>query len=138
MSSGTSTNRVERDGRYFLRLLDEQATRISGMADQTEQELLNKLPEHAVGKIRSATGMARLLVNKKMDQFKELCLNNLNQLEAEQCRTTIDDLEAFWDIVMMQVKQVDMLFDEILTLKRNNWRIARISSGRANPRSFRK
>jgi hypothetical protein len=80
------------------------------------------LPEEIVGKIHSAAGKARLLVSQKMQQFKGLCTNNITQSETEAFPTTNEDLQGFWDMVMLQVDQVDALFKEIDTIKANNWK----------------
>lgn len=46
---------------------------------------------------------------------------DLNQVDGEAFPTTNEDLQGFWDMVMLQVDQVDMLFKEIKALKANNW-----------------
>lgn len=42
-------------------------------------------------------------------------------MEGEAFPTTNEDLQGFWDMVMLQVDQVDTLFKELKTLKANNW-----------------
>ncbi|CAH0550040.1 unnamed protein product [Brassicogethes aeneus] len=112
-----------KDGHYFLIILEEQNKRLLGLAEKTEKELENpKLTEEVVGKIRSAAGKAKLLVSQKMQQFKGLCTNNINQVAGEAYPTTNEDLQGFWDMVMLQVNQVDALFEEISALKKNDWK----------------
>ncbi|XP_049822340.1 uncharacterized protein LOC109599490 [Aethina tumida] len=113
----------EKNGHYFLQILEEQTTRLLGLAEKTEKELSTPdLPEEIVGKIRSAAGKAKLLVSQKMQQFRGLCTNNINQSEGDAFPTTNEDLEGFWDMVMLQVNQVDALFNELNALKQNNWK----------------
>ncbi|XP_044265366.1 uncharacterized protein LOC123011795 [Tribolium madens] len=112
----------EKDGHYFLKILQNETNRLLQSADKVDSELSNnELSEEIVGKIHSASGKARLLVSQKMQQFKGLCTNNITQSENEAFPTTNEDLQGFWDMVMLQVDQVDALFKEIETLKANNW-----------------
>lgn len=112
----------EKDGRYFLKILDRETTRLLKLADNCENELNADLPEEMVGKIHSAAGKAKLLVSQKMQQFKGLCTNNITQVKGEKFPTTNEDLQGFWDMVMLQVDQVDNLFREIDKLKSNGWK----------------
>lgn len=114
---------VVKDGHYFLQVLQREADRLLALAEQAE-ELLNTetdLSEDTTGLIRSTSGKARLLVSQKMQQFKGLCSNNLSQNVTEAFPTTNEDLEGFWDMVMLQVNQVDQLFRNLDILKSNNW-----------------
>ncbi|RZC36099.1 GKAP domain containing protein [Asbolus verrucosus] len=63
-----------------------------------------------------------------MQQFKGLCTNNITQSESVAFPTTNEDLQGFWDMVMLQVDQVDALFKEIDALKANNWQEVKIES----------
>ncbi|KAI4468546.1 disks large-associated protein dap sap90/psd-95-associated protein [Holotrichia oblita] len=111
-----------KDGHYFLSILDKQATRLLGLADQAEKELDQEdLPEEAKGYLRSASGKAKLLVSQKMQQFRGLCTNNIKQVEGEAFPTTNEDLQGFWDMIMLQVDQIDTLFKELDKLRANNW-----------------
>ncbi|XP_015836693.2 uncharacterized protein vlc isoform X1 [Tribolium castaneum] len=112
----------EKDGHHFLKILQNETNRLLQLADKVEMELSNtELSEEIIGKIHSASGKARLLVSQKMQQFKGLCTNNITQGENEAFPTTNEDLQGFWDMVMLQVDQVDALFKEIELLKANNW-----------------
>ncbi|CAH1970809.1 unnamed protein product [Acanthoscelides obtectus] len=116
-------NEVVKDGHYFLKILNDQTSRLLVLADKIEKDILGcELPEEIVGKVRSATGKARLLVSQKMQQFRGLCTNNINQSVGEAFPTTNEDLQGFWDMVMLQVDQVDALFAEIYALRANNWK----------------
>lgn len=139
--NGCSSNNVTsvRDGNYFLQILKTEQDRLLALADQAEKELETLLAsstcsstttatstvevsDDVLGYLRSASGKARLLVSQKMKQFEGLCRNNLNQLPDEKFPTTNEDLQGFWDMVMLQVAHVDSLFKEIETLKANNWK----------------
>lgn len=53
----------------------------------------------------------------------ELCHNNINQVPGEQYPTTPEDLQGFWDMVMLQVNHIDSLFEMIETIKASNWKV---------------
>lgn len=74
------------------------------------------------GYILVAVGKARLLCSQKMKQFEDLCYTNLNQLPDEKFQTTGEDLRGFWDMVMLQVNNVDASFAEIDSFRKNGWR----------------
>ncbi|KAH1007122.1 hypothetical protein HUJ04_004395 [Dendroctonus ponderosae] len=112
----------EKDGHYFLKILDEQSNRLLALADRVDDDIENpNLSEEIIGKLRSASGKAKLLVSQKIQQFKGLCTNNINQCAGEAFPTTNQDLQGFWDMVMLQVDQVDRIFEDIDTLRQNNW-----------------
>lgn len=112
----------EKDGHYFLRILEEQTKRLLQLASRVESDISTPdLSEEVIGKLRSTAGKAKLLVSQKMQQFKGLCTNNINQSVGEAFPTTNEDLQGFWDMVMLQVDQVDALFEEINVLRKNNW-----------------
>uniref|UniRef100_A0A182JKJ4 Uncharacterized protein n=1 Tax=Anopheles atroparvus TaxID=41427 RepID=A0A182JKJ4_ANOAO len=74
------------------------------------------------GYILAAVGKARLLCSQKIKQFEDLCYTNLNQLPDEKFQTTCEDLRGFWDMVMLQVNNVDATFVEIDSFRKNGWR----------------
>lgn len=121
----TEKTTEEKDGNYFLKLLKQETDRLLSLAASAEAELASgdpvALPEEAAGKLRSAAGKARLLASQKMQQFEGLCQKNINQVPGEAFPTTNDDLAGFWDMVMLQVVQVNELFEQIEKLKKSQW-----------------
>ncbi|XP_026829271.1 uncharacterized protein LOC105278196 isoform X2 [Ooceraea biroi] len=114
----------EKDGHYFMKLLKQETDRLLSLAASAEAELASgdvALPEEAAGKLRSAAGKARLLASQKMQQFEGLCQKNINQVPGEEFPTTNEDLAGFWDMVMLQVVQVNELFDQIEKLRKSQW-----------------
>ncbi|XP_011301070.1 uncharacterized protein vlc [Fopius arisanus] len=113
----------EKDGHYFMKLLKAEIDRLFKLAVSAEEVLESgeQLPEEAAGKLRSAAGKARLLATQKMQQFEGLCHKNINQIPGEEFPTTNEDLAGFWDMVMLQVVQVNDLFEHIDKLKRSQW-----------------
>ncbi|PNF14551.1 hypothetical protein B7P43_G14960 [Cryptotermes secundus] len=117
-----------KDGHYFLRLLKQEIDRLNGLVEVAETDLANGelLPEEALGKLRSASGQARLLIRQKLQQFEGLCHKNIAQNSEEPFPTTSEDLAGFWDMVMLQVEHVNRLFAEITALKAADWVEARV------------
>ncbi|XP_061939638.1 disks large-associated protein 4 isoform X13 [Apis cerana] len=116
----------EKNGHYFMKLLKQETDRLLSLAALAEAELSSSgdsvpLPEEAAGKLRSAAGKARLLASQKMQQFEGLCQKNINQVPGEEFPTTNEDLAGFWDMVMLQVVQVNELFDQIEKLRSSQW-----------------
>lgn len=115
-----------RDGNFFLKLVHDEQARLSALAELAEKHtaaLANdgSISEDVLGMLRAASGSARLLVKSKMNQFEGLCKSNLNPSPANKFPTTADDLEGFWDMVCLQVSQLDASFADIEKLKANNW-----------------
>uniref|UniRef100_A0A182WGC8 Guanylate-kinase-associated protein n=1 Tax=Anopheles minimus TaxID=112268 RepID=A0A182WGC8_9DIPT len=116
------------DGNHFLRILKTEQKRLRTMADEVEMEI-NQLKADGIvlgedinGYILAAVGKARLLCSQKIKQFEDLCYTNLNQSPDEKFQTTGEDLRGFWDMVMLQVNNVDASFDEIDSFRKNGWR----------------
>ncbi|OXU25732.1 hypothetical protein TSAR_012401 [Trichomalopsis sarcophagae] len=115
----------EKDGHYFMSVLDKERKRLIVLAEGAEAELsgsgASALPEEAAGKLRSAAGKARLLASQKMKQFEGLCQKNINQVPGEEFPTTSEDLAGFWDMVMLQVVQVNDLFEQLDRSRKLQW-----------------
>lgn len=117
----------DKDGNYFLLILKDKQSRLMELAEQTEKDIedlaeSSEVSDEILGYLRSASGKARLLATKKMKQFEGLCHSNLNLTPEGEFPTTSEDLQGFWDMVMLQVNHVDSLFKEIESWKANNWK----------------
>ncbi|KAL6467525.1 hypothetical protein MHYP_G00232020 [Metynnis hypsauchen] len=111
----------QRDGRWFLKLLQAETERMEGWCRQMEHdERENELPDEILGKIRSAVGSAQLLMSQKFQQFRELCEENLNP--NAHPRPVAQDLAGFWDMLQLSIENISLKFDELHQLKANNWR----------------
>ncbi|XP_041927127.1 disks large-associated protein 1 isoform X2 [Alosa sapidissima] len=111
----------QRDGHWFLKLLQAETERMEGWCRQMEQdEQENELPDDILGKIRSAVGSAQLLMSQKFQQFRELCEENLNP--NAHPRPVSQDLAGFWDMLQLSIENISLKFDELHQLKANNWR----------------
>ncbi|XP_042070497.1 disks large-associated protein 1 isoform X4 [Haplochromis burtoni] len=111
----------QRDGRWFLKLLQAETDRMEGWCRQMElDQRENDLPEDILEKMRSAMGSAQLLMSQKFEQFRELCEENLNP--KAHPRPVASDLAGFWDMLQLSIENISLKFDELHQLRANNWR----------------
>ncbi|CAG9573705.1 unnamed protein product [Danaus chrysippus] len=117
---------VVKDGHYFLDLEKKETERLIALAVGAEKELehlqnVENISEEVLGFLRAASGKARLLATQKMQQFEGLCYNHINESGDEPFPTTLEDLQGFWDMVCLQVRNVEALYQHIDVLRANNW-----------------
>ncbi|CAF4742522.1 unnamed protein product [Pieris macdunnoughi] len=120
------TGEIVKDAYYFLDLEKKETERLIALSARAEKELESlqnqeNISEEVLGLLRAASGKARLLATQKMQQFQGLCYNNINECGDEQFPTTLEDLQGFWDMVLLQVRNVDALYSHLDSLKANNW-----------------
>lgn len=135
-SNGVSTNGVSkkatngtsscRDGNDYLKILNRERDGLLVVADKLEKEIEELLKadvsEEVIGYLRSAAGKARLLSSQKMVQFEGLCHKNVQPSPNETCPTKLQDLQGFWDMVMLQVDDIHQLFAQIDKMRENSWK----------------
>ncbi|EEC01050.1 disks large-associated protein, putative [Ixodes scapularis] len=130
----SSSDLPQREGHTFLATMastqEALETRIRWTQEYLDQEGLS---EDVKGRIRSAVGKANLLIAQKFQQFRELCLKNIEPKPDDPFPTTGSDLAGFWDMVMLQVENVHSVFDDLHSLKANNWQEpAKIESAKSS------
>uniref|UniRef100_A0A3Q0SEI6 Discs, large (Drosophila) homolog-associated protein 1b n=1 Tax=Amphilophus citrinellus TaxID=61819 RepID=A0A3Q0SEI6_AMPCI len=104
----------QRDGRWFLKLLQAETDRMEGWCRQMElDQRENDLPEDILEKMRSAMGSAQLLMSQKFQQFRELCEENL----VIHPRPVASDLAGFWDMLQLSIENISLKFDELHQLR---------------------
>lgn len=131
---------VLKDAHYFLELEKKETERLIALAVGAEKELENlqneeNISEEVLGLLRAASGKARLLATQKMQQFQGLCYNNINERGDEPFPTTLEDLQGFWDMVCLQVRNVDALYEHLDVLKKNNWQEVAAPVSNSKPQS---
>ncbi|CAF0722896.1 unnamed protein product [Brachionus calyciflorus] len=120
------------DGHYFLNLLDKATEHINELCKSYEcfvDESSDKYIQNddVQGQIKTAIGKGQLLINQKFKQFRGLCDKNIREkndsepLKEGEFATLDDDLAGFWDMVYLQVEDIDKMFDKLAELKKNNW-----------------
>ncbi|GBP62754.1 Guanylate kinase-associated protein mars [Eumeta japonica] len=108
---------------HFRQQLNSEIVRMTKMCETWDQIFANEdLPEPVQEQILSATGQARLLMSQKFQQFSGL----VDRCAAgEECvgggLVTPTDLQGFWDMIFIQVENIDLRFIELEKLKRRGW-----------------
>ncbi|XP_055957481.1 disks large-associated protein 5 isoform X2 [Patella vulgata] len=134
------TGDKEKDGDYFLYLTQSEEDRLLVLCSQSEiNTSTQSIPEEASGRIRAAIGKAHLLINKRFQQFRELCKDH-QYPDPEAKPTNWEDLQGFWDMVKIQIDHVDDMFTEIELMRNNGWKeiplqLSRRSSASSSPKS---
>ncbi|KAL3837040.1 hypothetical protein ACJMK2_022430 [Sinanodonta woodiana] len=129
----TGDNR--KDGNYYLRVTEVEEARLLSSCSKCELELVSdSLPEEASGKLRATIGKANLLISQKFRQFKDLCQQHINP-EPGAKLTKWEDLQGFWDMMKIQVDDVDMMFTEVDLMRQNGWREIIMKSRRSSTSS---
>lgn len=123
-ANGTSNSC--RDGNDYLKILNRERDALLATADKLEKEIEELLKadvsDDVIGSLRSAAGKARLLSTQKMVQFEGLCHKNLKPPPDDTCPTKLQDLQGFWDMVMLQVEDIHQLFADIDLMRANGWK----------------
>lgn len=78
------------------------------------------LPDTVQEAVLSAVGQARLLMSQKLLQFSALVDSCANP-QPNQPLVTPADLQGFWDMVFMQVENVDVRFKKLEELRSHGW-----------------
>lgn len=106
---------------YFLKKLNNEINRIEDMCNLwSDYKNSNEIPEEASDMIDVAIGQSQLLISKKFKQFQSL-IEQCKKTEYEEKPITCEDLHGFWDMVYIQVIDLDKRFNNLNVLKANNW-----------------
>ncbi|XP_066583018.1 disks large-associated protein 5-like [Prorops nasuta] len=110
----------ERTAQYFKILLDKEIERLQELCDKwakVKEEV--DITEDASYHITQAIGQTGLLINKKFERFRGLvedCESGKGQMLV-----TCKDLQGFWDMMYMDIKNCNLRFETLEKLKNNNW-----------------
>ncbi|KAL4719178.1 hypothetical protein ACJJTC_017602 [Scirpophaga incertulas] len=98
---------------HFRRQLNSEINRINEMCDVWDNiREQTSLPESIEEAARGAVGQGRLLVSQKLRQFASL-VERCARPEPGTALVTPADLQGFWDMVYIQVENIDLRFQEI-------------------------
>jgi hypothetical protein len=81
------------------------------------------IPEETRGQIRTACGMSQLLVSEKLGQFDKL-LQQHQTPNSDAPPVHLDDLRAFFDLVALQINDLDARFSRLRALKKQKWKVS--------------
>eukprot|EP00794_Sanderia_malayensis_P003479 gene3479-3977_t len=115
-------NIMKKDGQYFLDILKSEIDRFTSLCQRAEKDITeNSLSEEVSGKLRATIGKSQLLLTKKFKQFEKLCNENIEASPGKK-RPMSTDLEGFWDMVSIQVEDVNKMFAHIDEMRQNDWK----------------
>lgn len=131
VSSEDSANLLS--GEHFRKLFIKSRDSLQKRATEASEFLNNgeEIPEIAADALRLAVGKANLLMSKKLKTFEELIEKNLRPIEGDTQPAKIDDLSAYWDLVRMEISDVERLFSDVDVLQKNGWQCTAASDGDA-------
>ncbi|XP_058054966.1 uncharacterized protein LOC131206435 [Anopheles bellator] len=78
-----------------------------------------ELNDHCKGLILAAQGQTNILIHKKLTKFRELIEHYEKKWDDRKVRH--DDLDGFWQMVSLDLENLDKRFAELQRLKDNNW-----------------
>jgi len=103
---------------HFRTILDDETAKLNALCvewesllDRADQQIAN---EEVIGDIRSAIGLARLLVNQRFKQFSGLIKDCE---EGSKPPVTPQDLEGFWEMIYFQVEDIHRKFKDLIHVK---------------------
>lgn len=140
MAINVNSNAEPKTGNDFKKLLDLTSSRLKcqiAEAARTLEEKEGFIPEYAADALRLAVGKASLLLSKKFGKFAELINKNLNPIAEDPQPTTISDLMGYWELVKIELTDIDHLFAEVEELRASNWQHASTSTCESRASSAR-
>ncbi|KPI92021.1 Disks large-associated protein 5 [Papilio xuthus] len=106
----------------FRAQLDSEVHRILQMCKAWDKvSETTTIPVFAQELVLAATGQGRLLVSQKMEQFRSL-VDTCNRKLTGARQVTTQDLHGFWDMVYIQVEDINKRFEQLEQLMANNWK----------------
>ncbi|XP_052258449.1 uncharacterized protein LOC127863119 isoform X2 [Dreissena polymorpha] len=104
---------------YFRNLLVTETVRLRSLCQKWDLINTPDLTEEVQGQIRTTVGKAQLLMNQRFKQFEGLV--DACEFNTGEKRTTCIDLKGFWDMVNIQVEDVNDKFDELTKRQARDW-----------------
>ncbi|XP_018375771.1 PREDICTED: uncharacterized protein LOC108769349 isoform X2 [Trachymyrmex cornetzi] len=110
----------ERTAQYFMLIVNKETDRLKELCKKWLDIGVEKdVSEDAMYEIQQAVGQTNLLINKKFERFRGL---------VQDCETgkgemlvTCKDLQGFWDMTYMEVKDCDMRFEKLEQRQNRGW-----------------
>ncbi|KAG7210963.1 hypothetical protein KM043_016335 [Ampulex compressa] len=110
----------ERTAQYFKFILNREVDRLTDLCSKwTQIKSEANVTEDAQYQINQAVGQTQLLMNKKFERFRKL-VSDCETGKGEML-VTCKDLQGFWDMTYMEVKDCDSRFDKLKKLRANAW-----------------
>ncbi|CAL7950335.1 unnamed protein product [Xylocopa violacea] len=120
-SLNISVEDEERTAQYFQFLLNKEIERLNELCEkwlkiQTDPETT----EDGQYEINQAIGQTNLLINKKFERFRGLVADC--ETGKGEMLVTCKDLQGFWDMMYMEVKNCNLRFEKLEKLRSQDWK----------------
>lgn len=116
-----SVEEEERTAQYFQFLLNKEIDRLNELCEKwmkikAEPETI----EDGQYEINQAIGQTNLLINKKFERFRGLVADC--ETGKGEMLVTCKDLQGFWDMMYMEIKNCDLRFEKLEKLRSQGWK----------------
>ena len=108
----------------FRNLISKETARITKLCQNWEDKIPS-IPddssfEHVKGEVRSVVGQGRLVMSERFHQFSGL-VDNCAYNRGEK-KTTPEDLRGFWEMIYIQVEDVNRKFLNLSKVENSGWK----------------
>ncbi|KMQ83325.1 disks large-associated protein 5, partial [Lasius niger] len=115
-----SVEEEERTAQYFKFLLNKETERLKELCRKWVDIKLEKdIPDDAMYEIHQAVGQTNLLINKKFERFRSLVEDC--EIGKGEKLVTCRDLQGFWDMAYMEVRDCDSRFEKLEQSRNGGW-----------------
>ncbi|XP_028525639.1 disks large-associated protein 5-like isoform X2 [Apis cerana] len=116
-----SVEEEERTAQYFQFLLNKEIDRLNELCEKwmkikAEPETI----EDGQYEINQAIGQTNLLISKKFERFRGLVADC--ETGRGEMLVTCKDLQGFWDMMYMEIKNCDLRFKKLEKLRSQGWK----------------
>ncbi|XP_028393345.1 disks large-associated protein 5-like [Dendronephthya gigantea] len=124
------------DTKYFRNMANSEIDRLKSCCAHWETVQEEMIPEEVKGKLRTVIGQVQLLVTKKFKQFSGLL--DLSEDTTAKKKALVSDLQGFWEMMYLQVEDIDKKFAELEEIKKNNWEEKKVEVKKKNVKRIAK
>ncbi|XP_033349935.1 disks large-associated protein 5-like [Bombus vosnesenskii] len=116
-----SIEEEERTAQYFHFLLNKEINRLNELCEKwTEIKTKPDTTDDGQYEINQAIGQTKLLISKKFERFRRL-VNDCETGKGEML-VTCKDLQGFWDMMYIEVRNCDVRFEKLENLRAHAWK----------------
>ncbi|XP_012248514.1 disks large-associated protein 5 [Bombus impatiens] len=116
-----SIEEEERTAQYFHFLLNKEINRLNELCEKwAEIKTKPDTTDDGQYEINQAIGQTKLLISKKFERFRRL-VNDCETGKGEML-VTCKDLQGFWDMMYIEVRNCDVRFEKLENLRAHAWK----------------
>ncbi|XP_067121050.1 disks large-associated protein 5-like [Centruroides vittatus] len=126
------------DALYFRQLLQNKTDEFQNLCVKWQDILQGQenVSEEVQGQIYLAIGQAQLLINERFSQFSGLI--DKCEFNLDDKLVTCDDLQGFWDMIYIQIADIEKKFELLEKMKENNWQLKTDNESSVNIKNSKK